>query len=81
VEINPEEDVNATLREAEELAEPRGLAWASEAAQSDPAEVLVRLADKHDADVLVVGNRGMHRRVVGSDPNTVTHKAHCSVYS
>jgi nucleotide-binding universal stress UspA family protein len=27
-----------------------------------------------------VGNKGMHRRVLGSVPNTVTHKASCSVY-
>jgi nucleotide-binding universal stress UspA family protein len=78
--INPDEDVDATLREAQELAEQRGLAWASEAAQGDPADVLVRLADKHDADVLVIRNRGMHRRVLGSVPNTVTHQAHCTVY-
>ena len=31
------------------------------------------------ADLLVIGNRGMKRRVLGSVPNTVTHKAHCSV--
>jgi nucleotide-binding universal stress UspA family protein len=78
--INPEEDVDATLHEAEELAEQRGLAWASEAAQGDPAEVLIQLADKHEADVLVIGNRGMHRRVLGSVPNTVTHRAPCSVF-
>jgi nucleotide-binding universal stress UspA family protein len=78
--INPEEDVDATLREAEELAEERGLNWASEAAQGDPADVLIALADKHDADVLVIGNRGMHRRVLGSVPNSVTHKANCSVF-
>jgi nucleotide-binding universal stress UspA family protein len=78
--INPEEDVDATLRRCEELAEERGLKWASEAAQGDPADVLVRLADKHEADVLVIGNRGMHRRVLGSVPNSVTHKANCTVY-
>jgi nucleotide-binding universal stress UspA family protein len=78
--INPEEDVDATLRECEEMAEQRGLKWASEAAQGDPADVLVRLADKHEADVLVIGNRGMHRRVLGSVPNTVTHKANCTVF-
>ena len=78
--INPEEDVEATLRECEELADERGLKWSSEAAQGDPADVLVGLADKHDADVLVIGNRGMHRRVLGSVPNSVTHKANCTVY-
>ena len=78
--INPEEDVEATLRAAEERAEERGLAWTSEAAMGEPAEVLLRLAEKHEADVLVIGNKGMHRRVLGSVPNSVTHGATCSVY-
>jgi nucleotide-binding universal stress UspA family protein len=78
--INPEEDVDATLRECEELADEHGLKWSSEAAQGDPADVLVQLADKHEADVLVIGNRGMHRRVLGSVPNSVTHKANCTVF-
>ena len=78
--INPEEDVDATLRECEELADERGLSWTSEAAQGDPADVLVRLADRHEADVLVIGNRGMRRRVLGSVPNSVTHQANCTVY-
>lgn len=48
--------------------------------EGDPAEVLIRLAEECGADLLVIGNRGMHRRVLGSVPNTVTHKAPCSVY-
>ena len=48
-------------------------------AEGDPGEVLVSLAERHGADVLVVGSRGMERRVLGSVPNTVTHKASCSV--
>jgi nucleotide-binding universal stress UspA family protein len=48
--------------------------------EGDPAEVLTRLAEECKADLLVIGNRGMHRRVLGSVPNTVTHKAPCSVY-
>jgi nucleotide-binding universal stress UspA family protein len=47
--------------------------------EGDPAEVLVRLAEECEADVLVIGNKGMERRVLGSVPNTVTHKAPCSV--
>jgi nucleotide-binding universal stress UspA family protein len=27
-----------------------------------------------------VGNKGMRRRLLGSVPNTVSHKASCSVY-
>ena len=48
--------------------------------EGDPAEVLIRLAEECDADLLVIGNRGMERRVLGSVPNTVTHRATCSVY-
>lgn len=77
--INPEEDVEASLSAATAIADERGLRWTSEAAQGDPADVLVDLAAKHDADVLVIGNRGMNRRVLGSVPNSVTHKAACSV--
>jgi nucleotide-binding universal stress UspA family protein len=77
--INPAEDVEATLREAEELADERGLKWTSEAREGDPADVLVDLADEHRADVLVIGNKGMQRRVLGSVPNSVSHKAKCSV--
>ena len=46
----------------------------------DPGDILVALAARHHADVLVIGNRGMHRRVLGSVPNSVTHKANCTVF-
>jgi nucleotide-binding universal stress UspA family protein len=78
--INPSEDVDAVLKEAEEKADERGLPWASEAREGDPADVLVALAEKHDADVIVVGNKGMQRKLLGSVPNTVSHKATCSVF-
>jgi nucleotide-binding universal stress UspA family protein len=48
--------------------------------EGEPGEVLVRLAEACEADVLVIGNKGMHRRVLGSVPNTVTHRAPCSVF-
>ena len=78
--INPTEEVDGILREAEERASERGLRWASEATEGDPADVIVTLAEKHNADVIVVGNKGMQRRVLGSVPNTVTHTAGCSVF-
>jgi nucleotide-binding universal stress UspA family protein len=77
--INPAEDVEAALRAVEEMADERGLKWTSEARQGDPADVLVEIAEAHGADLLVIGNKGMQRRVLGSVPNSVTHKANCSV--
>jgi nucleotide-binding universal stress UspA family protein len=78
-QINPAEDVEPTLQDAKDAAEERGLKNDSEAKEGDPSKVLVELADKHKADVLVIGNKGMSRKVLGSVPNTVSHKANCSV--
>jgi nucleotide-binding universal stress UspA family protein len=47
--------------------------------EGDPAKVLTRLAEECGADLLVIGNRGMKRRMLGSVPNAVTHRADCSV--
>ena len=46
-----------------------------------PAEVLCDLAAHLQADLIVVGNKGMQggRRLLGSVPNTVSHHAPCSV--
>jgi nucleotide-binding universal stress UspA family protein len=46
-----------------------------------PAEVLCDLAGHLQADLIVVGNRGMQggRRFLGSVPNSVSHHAPCSV--
>jgi nucleotide-binding universal stress UspA family protein len=77
--INPAEDVEDALRSVEALADEHGLKWTSEAREGDPSDVLVDLAEEHGADVLVIGNKGMHRRVIGSVPNSVSHKAKCSV--
>ncbi|HEX8742290.1 MAG TPA: universal stress protein [Thermoleophilaceae bacterium] len=78
--INPSEEVDATLRRVEEAAGEKGLSYASEARNGDPAEVLCDIAEAHGADVIVVGNKGMQRRILGSVPNTVAHKAPCSVF-
>ena len=47
----------------------------------NPAEVLCDLGEQVQADLIVVGNRGMQggRRLLGSVPNNVSHHAPCSV--
>jgi|SRR5215217_6271049 len=74
------EQVERILAVAEESATARGVECRSAMAEGDAGDVLVDLAARHGADVLVVGSKGMHRRVLGSVPNTVTHKAPCSVF-
>jgi nucleotide-binding universal stress UspA family protein len=68
-----------TIARTEERLKRDGVRCSTLVAEGDPAEVLVRLAEQCAADILVVGNKGMQRRVLGSVPNTVTHKAGCSV--
>jgi nucleotide-binding universal stress UspA family protein len=77
--INPTQEVDAALRAVEERAKNRGLKTTSEAREGDPADVLCDIAEQHNADLLVVGNKGMQRRILGSVPNSVSHKAPCSV--
>jgi len=50
-------------------------------AVGDPADVIVRRADEIGADLIVVGSKGMRgtRRILGSVPNRVSHKAGCHV--
>jgi nucleotide-binding universal stress UspA family protein len=77
--INPSEEVDATLRKVEEQAKERGLQYTSEARNGDPADVIVDIAGDNDVDVIVVGSKGMQRRILGSVPNSVSHNAPCSV--
>ena len=74
------ERVEDLLAHAKHRAEQRGITCRAASLEGDPAEVLVELAERHGADVLVIGNRGMQRRLLGSVPNTITHTARCSVF-
>jgi len=52
------------------------------ACPGDPADALVDVAAQVDADLIVVGNRGMagvKRFVLGSVPNKVSHHSPCSL--
>jgi nucleotide-binding universal stress UspA family protein len=72
--------VRTTLAEAEELARARGLEVASEAGDGDAADVLADLAERHGADLLVIGNKGIKRKLLGSVPSSVSQQAPCSVW-
>jgi nucleotide-binding universal stress UspA family protein len=44
-----------------------------------PPDAVVQVAERIEADLIVVGSKGMKRRVLGSVPNSVAHKAPCDV--
>lgn len=66
---------------AERLAADHGIAVTPHVRAGSAADVLLDVAEQVDADVLVVGNRGMSgaRRMLGSVPNTISHHAPCAV--
>jgi nucleotide-binding universal stress UspA family protein len=76
---NPAARVRSILERLEEDLNLEGIETETRAAPGDPGKVLVQLAEECGADLLVIGNKGMQRRVLGSVPNTVTHRANCSV--
>ena len=80
--VNPREDVEATLKEAAELALEHGVTAETFARQGDPADAILDVAEEQKADLIIVGNKGMtgaKRFLLGSVPNKVSHHAPCSV--
>jgi nucleotide-binding universal stress UspA family protein len=80
--INPREDVDATLKDAAAGIESAGLEVEVYAREGDPADAILDVAEEQNADLIVVGNKGMtgaKRFLLGSVPNKVSHHAPCSV--
>jgi nucleotide-binding universal stress UspA family protein len=80
--VNPREDVDATLEAAAEVARKSGVDANVYPRQGDPADAILDVAEERQADLIVVGNKGMtgaKRFLLGSVPNKVSHHAPCSV--
>ena len=80
--VNPREDVDATLNDAADQVRAAGVDVEVFARQGDPADAILDVAEETDADLIVVGNKGMtgaKRFLLGSVPNKVSHHAPCSV--
>ncbi len=75
------QSLEGSLAGAAASAARPGLTIETHARFGAPADVLCDLAAHLQADLIVVGNRGMKggRRFLGSVPNTVSHHAPCSV--
>ena len=76
---NPAAQLREILSRTERDLKDQGIDCAVRTGRGDPAKALVKLAASCNADLLVIGNKGMNRRVLGSVPNSVTHNAPCSV--
>jgi nucleotide-binding universal stress UspA family protein len=77
----PDAIVDSTLAQAAALIRGAGVTVRDHAVRGDPADALLKVAAEVNASLIVVGSQGMHgaKRVLGSVPNTVSHRARCNV--
>jgi nucleotide-binding universal stress UspA family protein len=78
--ISSDFKADAALSRTSDLA-PSSVEVKTHSPSGDPADALRKVAQREGADVIVLGNRGMHgaRRLLGSVPNKVSHHAPCDV--
>jgi nucleotide-binding universal stress UspA family protein len=77
--LGPDFQVDVALEQTLERLGGGDLEVKQHTVSADPGEAIVAVAEQVGADLIVVGNKGMRRRVLGSTPNTVSHRATCDV--
>jgi nucleotide-binding universal stress UspA family protein len=80
--INPRADVDRTLEQGAAGMREAGVQVETLAREGDPADAILDVAEEREADMIVVGNKGMtgaKRFLLGSVPNKISHHAPCSV--
>ncbi|MEO7429947.1 MAG: universal stress protein [Acidimicrobiales bacterium] len=80
--VSSTDQVEGILRDAAEIARRQRIAVTTHHESGDPAKALVAIVKQVDADLVVVGNRGMRgvkRLLLGSVPNDVAHNSPCHV--
>ena len=80
--IGPREDVNLVLDAAAAKARAAGVEVTTHPVQDDPADAILNVAEQIQADLIIVGNKGMtgaRRFLLGSVAHQVSHHAPCSV--
>jgi nucleotide-binding universal stress UspA family protein len=82
VSINVSEVADSVLVRAAERAQARGVKAETYVRELDPAEAILELASEQNADLIVVGSRGLSgvkRFLLGSVSSKVSEHASCSV--
>jgi nucleotide-binding universal stress UspA family protein len=79
--VNPQQDATEICEAVAKKAAADGVKVEAHVCPGGAAEALIELAEKTNADLIIVGNRGMKgkRRLLGSVPNSVAHHAPCNV--
>ena len=79
--ISPHFKVDAVLDRATDIAKGGGIEIEVHGPKGDAASAILSVAEEASADLIVLGSKGMQgaRRVLGSVPNKVSHKAPCDL--
>jgi nucleotide-binding universal stress UspA family protein len=79
--ISPHFQVDAVLDRATDIAKGGGVEIEVHGPKGDAASAILSVAAQANADLIVLGSKGMQgaRRVLGSVPNKVSHKAPCDL--
>jgi nucleotide-binding universal stress UspA family protein len=77
--VQPDSLVRSLLDDLSARARLRGVSVEVHDHRGAPAEVVQEVADRVAADLVVVGSKGMNRRVLSSIPNSIAHQASCAV--
>jgi nucleotide-binding universal stress UspA family protein len=81
--INPREDVQLVLDKAAAVAKQANVDVVTHPREGDPADAILDVAEENNADLVMVGNKGMtgaRRFLLGSVPNKISHHAPCDVW-
>jgi len=79
--VDPVNRASSLLDDLASRARASGVTAFTHSLREEPAAAILEVAEKENADLIVVGNKGMKgvRRVLGSVPNDVAHRAPCSI--
>jgi nucleotide-binding universal stress UspA family protein len=81
--VNPREDVQLVLGNAAAEAKKAKVEVVTHPREGDPADAILDVAEENNADLVLVGNKGMtgaRRFLLGSVPNKISHHAPCDVW-
>ena len=81
--VNPREDVQFVLDKAAGEAKKAKVEAITHPREGDPADAILDVAEENDADLVLVGNKGMtgaRRFLLGSVPNKISHHSPCDVW-
>lgn len=80
--VGDPKDGKKVLGAAEKSFAKSGVAVSTMSVSGDPADMICEVAERENADLIVVGNKGMtgaKRFLLGSVPNQVSHHSPCNV--